>query len=565
MDQNKTKSFRDLYLQLYKVLSPERSFYYTSIIYGLGVSLLTLAIPISVQALVNTVTFGVLLQPLVVLSILLLSLLIFSGVLKALQTFIIEKFQQHFFARTASTIATNLLLADPLDLEKKNGVELTNRYFDVMTVKKSATLLITDGVAMVLQLLVGMILLAFYHPYFLIFDILLVVLILVVWRLFGKRAILTAIDESKQKYKVAGWLEEIARVNLLFKSDYSFDTAISKSDKVINNYLKERNKHFRLLFMQTVLLLLTYAVMSALILGLGGFLVIKQQLSLGQLVAAELVVTVIMSNFLKFSKYLEAFYDLIAATDKLYMFNDLKAIDLHSQECIPAENQMSLEFKNVFLTSDDTHTFCLNYKFEKGKNYKIRANSLSSRSVFTEMLYKICRPDTGEVYLGEVPYEKLGILNIKEKIAILERPTIFEGTIDENLRLHKPDITNAKINEVLEVVHLDINKYFKDGINTKLKPSGYPMWPSQVIRLELARAILSEPDIIVMTESFDQIELKRRQSILKYLSDKKITVILFTNRESKVQVFDHYLFLGFDGFVECDNEAKLLEKELHNE
>ena len=495
----------------------------------------------------------------------LLSLLIFSGVLKALQTFIIEKFQQHFFARTASTIATKLLLADPVDLEKNNGVELTNRYFDVMTVKKSATILITDGIAMILQLLVGMILLAFYHPYFLIFDLLLVILILAVWKLFGNRAILTAIDESKQKYKVAGWLEELARANLLFKSDFSFDTAISKSDQVINSFLSERNKHFKLLFMQTILLLLTYAVMSALILGLGGFLVIKQQLSLGQLVAAELVVTVIMSNFLKFSKYLEAFYDLIAATDKIYKFNDLKSINLHGEEDIPTHNQMNLEFKNVFLNNDDTHTFCLNYKFEKGKKYKIRASSLSSRSVFTGMLYKACRPDTGEIYLGEIPYEKLGILNIREKIAILESPTIFEGSIEENLKLYKPDISIAKINEVLEIVHLDINKYFKNGIKTQLKPSGYPMWSSQIIRLELARAILSEPEVIVVTELFDQIELKRRQSILKYLSDKKITVILFTNRESKVQVFDHYLFLGPEGFIQCNDESELLEKELHNE
>jgi putative ABC transport system ATP-binding protein len=306
------------------ILNPEYPFYISSIIYGIGVSVLTLAIPISVQSLVNTVAFGVLTQPLVVLSIVLLLLLLFSGVLNALQVYVIELFQRRFFARTTLEVTQKLLKSSHEFVYQQNAVEFTNRFFDVMTVQKSFTTLITGGVAVILQTLVGLILLAFYHPYFLVFDILLIISLYYIWALFWRDALGTAVVESKAKYKVASWLEEVARENLFFKSNSRMEYALKVSDKNVIHYLDSRSKHFKTVFYQTILLLGTYALMSSLILGLGGYLVIEGQLTLGQLVAAELVVTVILASFSKAGKFLESFYDLFAAIDKLSQFYDLK-------------------------------------------------------------------------------------------------------------------------------------------------------------------------------------------------------------------------------------------------
>ncbi|MDA8793697.1 ABC transporter transmembrane domain-containing protein, partial [Bacteriovoracaceae bacterium] len=311
-----------------KTLKPEASFYLTSVVYGIGVSILSLAIPISVQALVNTVSFGVLTQPIIILSFILLGLLILSGVLNAFQVYVIELFQRHFYTRVSTDITLKLLYSTPKELSKKNGVDLVNRYFDVMTVQKKIAILLTGGITIVLQTIVGLLLLAFYHPYFLIFDIIFIIMLWPVWSIYSKKAIIAATEESKSKYEMATWLEEIARINHFFKNTETKSFAIQRADQNIKSYLINRKKHFYYLFSQNVLLLIIYAVMSSFILGLGGLLVIKEELTVGQLVAAELIVTVILGSFSKFGKYLESIYDLIAATEKI---SSLYAIDQYKE------------------------------------------------------------------------------------------------------------------------------------------------------------------------------------------------------------------------------------------
>lgn len=560
---NKNYTYRELFFKVQKILGPENSFYITSIVYGVGVSLLTLAIPISIQALVNTVTFGVLLQPLVVLSILLLGLLIFSGFLKAIQTYVIEMFQQRFLARTSAQITQKLLYANPKELNDKNGLELTNRFFDIMTVKKSVTLLVNDGVAIFLQLIVGMTLIAIYHPYFLLFDILLTILLILTWKLFGKSAIDTAIKESGEKYKIAAWLEELSRVNLLFKSYQSLNEGFSKSDSAINEYLNKRNAHFKLVFYQTIFLLFVYAFLSALILGLGGFLVIKQQLSLGQLVAAELIVTIIMSNFLKFSKYLESFYDLVAAVDKLSVFDELSQIEDLNTNLV--SSKFDLKFQNVMFETISGNQININFNFEHGKKYQINCASLSTRSIFTDLTYKFSRQTRGDIILAEVSFDKLNIFDIKDKVCIVDTSDVVDGTIEENLKIFNQSATSSFINEVLEVVDLNIKNIFKDGIYTKINSSGSPLWSSQIKRLTLARAIIARPKVLILTETFDQIALNRRKTILDYLSKMDVTLILCTNKNFTSKIFDEYLYFDRDGIRSYLSEDKLVQEEFSSE
>jgi putative ABC transport system ATP-binding protein len=318
---------QEVWQKLLLVLRPERSFYFTTIIYSIGVSILSLGVPISVQALVNTVTFGVLLQPLVVLSFVLLALLVFSGALNALQYYIVEIFQRHIYTRITVDMTMKLLNVKFKDLERQNSTKLINRYFDVMTIQKSVTTLLTGGIDIILQTFVGLLLLAFYHPYFLAFDFVLVIFLWLSWVLFWKRAVQTAVYESKSKYEVASWLEEMSRLNLFFKTEKRKRYALEKADTKVLDYIENRTRHFKYSFMQNITLLATYAFMSAFVLGLGGFLVIEGELTIGQLVAAELVVTVILYNFAKSGKYLLSFYDLYAAVDKISVFYDLKSED----------------------------------------------------------------------------------------------------------------------------------------------------------------------------------------------------------------------------------------------
>lgn len=537
------KEEKTLLKKIIFILKPETSFFVVSIIYGLVASLLTLAIPISVQSLVNTVSFGVLIQPIIVLSLLLLSLLIVSGTLNALQIYIIELFQRRFYARIITEVSQKILKSNVKDLERKNGVELINRYFDLMTIQKSATTLVSGGIAVILQTLAGLILLALYHPYFLIFDVILIVLIFFTFAIFTKKAVYTANMESKAKYNTAAWLEELARENLYFKTKNRRQQAYLESDKLINNYLNYREKHFTQVFSQKIFLLVIYAIMSAFILGLGGILVIKGQLSIGQLVAAELVMTIILASFSKASKYLEAFYDLHAATEKVSMFYSLEE-EAQSKTLENIELPIkSVSFENIEV-EEKLFPACFNKKFETSKFYYIHAKYSSTRLTFIELIQALEPPSKGSILLNEQPFNTLDKTDVRDHIAVIDKPHVFNATIKENLIFGLDDISLSQIREALEVVGLDsIETSFPDGFDTMLKSTGQPLWKSQLIRITIARAIIARPQFIVLGSEFDEISDEVKDNILQYFKSKKIGLILFSSTLYANFQFDEYLLL----------------------
>jgi putative ABC transport system ATP-binding protein len=547
-------SYAEIRQKLKLVLGSENQFYIVTFVYGLGVGVLTLAIPISVQSLVNTVSSNVLIQPLVVLSLLLLSLLIFSGILKAFQTYIIESFQRRFYARTSSEISVKILNASYSQTNERNAVELMNRYFDVMTVQKTVAKLLTDGVSLILKTVVGLLLLAFYHPYFLVFDVLLVILIALVWKIYGKAAIKSAIYESKAKYQVASWLEELARANFFFKTDSKKKRALKKSDDLIHNYLNKRESHFKKLFSQKIFLLIIYAFMSALVLGLGGYLVINGELSLGQLVAAELIVTVILSSLSNSAKYLESFYDLYAAVDKISSFHGLTpetSVLLSNKEPLIGGD---LNFDSVRVNNGKSNLF-YDFNFKAGSTYIIESKVYSSKQFFLSLIQQIEHPHEGEIKLGNQVFGSLSPIILRDEVHVITKTLTFEGSIRENLSWGKDNIKDSELTLALQNTYLgeSLNS-FEDGLDTLLLPSGYPFWSSQLFRFEIARALINKPKILVLTEVFDQIEDKRILSMMKELQKLDITIIYVTNKNLNNMLYEEKLILDERGLSRYEDE-----------
>ncbi len=549
---------KSLLTKIIYILKPETSFFVVSIIYGLVASLLTLAIPISVQSLVNTVSFGVLIQPIIVLSILLLSLLIVSGSLNALQIYVIELFQRRFYVRMISEFSQKLLKSDVRNLQEQNGVELVNRYFDLMTIQKSVTTLVSGGMAIILQTIAGLILLALYHPYFLIFDFILIVLIFFAFAIFTKKAVYSANMESKAKYKTAAWLEEIARENLYFKTDKRRKQAFTQSDSLINNYLHHREKHFSQVFSQKIFLLIIYAFMSAFILGLGGVLVIQGQLSIGQLVAAELVTTIILASFSKASKYLEAFYDLHAATEKVYQFYELEeeVVSTTSEKIqLPIK---TLNFENIEI--NNIQSPCrFNQKFDSDKFYYVHAQYSSTRQTFFEILQILRSPTKGTFYLNEQPVNTLNSTEVRDHLIVVDKPSVFTASLKDNLIFGLKDVSLSRIREALEVVGLEsLEKNLLNGLDTMLQTAGRPLWDSQLIRLSIARAILSKPEFMILGPEFDHIGDKPKQKILEYFRTQNIGFILFSSSLYPSFQFSEYYALTENGFKQEQNLEAML-------
>ena len=265
--------------RLLSLLRAESSDVWVIVIFALVSGLLTMTTPLAVEALVNTVAFGRFLQPVIVLSLMLLTFLIFQAALKAIQTVVVEIIQRRLFARVAAELSFRLPRTRVEALDGKYAPELVNRFFDIVIVQKISAQLLLDGITLVLTVAVGMTVLAFYHPYLLAFDIVLILAILLTMFVLGHGAVKTSIKESKTKYAMAAWLEDLARCRTTFRYDGAAEFAMERSDQLIYNYLMARKKHFKVLIRQIIFMLLLQALASTALLAIGGWLVISGQLS----------------------------------------------------------------------------------------------------------------------------------------------------------------------------------------------------------------------------------------------------------------------------------------------
>ena len=315
-------SVRTLYPFLKRILHGEKRDIAIIAVYSVLTSLLGLVVPLSSQAIINSVALGVYNQQLVVLCLIVFVALCVLAFLTVFERYLIDMIQRRIFVSASFDIVYRLPLITQAALREQYGPELVNRFFDVMTIQKSLGKFFLDGINSFLILLTGLLLLGVYHPFFLLYDFLFLLFIPVLIFVLGRGGVAAAIKVSKKKYATASWLEDVARNQLAFKmlgaSNYSFD----RIDEVSTQYVEQRHKHFRIIARQVFGSYVFRALATVGVLGLGGILVIEQQISLGQLVAAEIVIILILGALEKIVDQLDSYYDLVAALDKLSMITD---------------------------------------------------------------------------------------------------------------------------------------------------------------------------------------------------------------------------------------------------
>ena len=309
-----------VYYFIRAILAPESNYYLLAIIYGMGISLLSLATPVSVQMLINTVANTGLTTPLVVLSLTLFALLAIASALNAMRIYLMDLFARRFYARMVAEISLRTLYAVNPYFEDHGQGALFNRYFDIIIVHKTLPYIVVSGFTVVLQVLAGFVLVSFYHPFFMVFSLLCGLAVWLIWSFLGRRAVASAVELSHRKHAVAEWLEALGASNGFFKSARQIDEALERTEAQSRHYIEQHQRHFNNYFIQTLLFLLVYSLASALLLGIGGWLVTQGQLSLGQLVAAELVLSVAFFGISQLGIYVTYFYDLCGAIDELSMF-----------------------------------------------------------------------------------------------------------------------------------------------------------------------------------------------------------------------------------------------------
>jgi len=493
---------RALFARLAALLRPDRADLWSVVIFAAVIGALTLAVPIAVQTLVNTVAFGGLIQPVVVLALLLLGGLAFAAVLTGLQAYVAECIQRRLFVRVTADLAHRLprVRADAWD--ERHGPELVNRFFDVVTVQKQGATLLLDGIAVALQTGVGLLVLSFYHPAMLAFSVLLVAGIAAVVFGLGRGGVATAVEESAAKYALAGWLEELARHPDTFRGGAGLGHALERADAFAREWVLARRRHYRVVLRQLAGALGLQVVASAVVLGLGGGLVISGQLTLGQLVASELIVTAIVAAFAKLGKHLEGFYDLLAAVHKLGMLFDLPLERRGGDAYEPAERGAAVELRGVTIEHADREVVRrLSMAIAPGERVALVGPAGSGKSSVLDLLYGLRQPADGYVLLDGHDLRDLELDALRADIAWVRGSDVFEGSILDNVRVGRSDVSTAQVRHALEAVGLlhDVSS-LPGGLGTCLSPTGLPLSHGQQSRLVLARAIAARPRLLLLDD-----------------------------------------------------------------
>jgi ABC-type bacteriocin/lantibiotic exporter with double-glycine peptidase domain len=537
------------YRRLARLLKPDRRDLLAIAAFAVAIGILQLATPVAVQALVNFVALGGAIQPVLIVALLLFVGLGFAATLTAVQAWIVEILQRRVFVRMVADLSARLPRVKLEALDKVYGPELLNRFFDIITLQKVGSYLLLDGLALLLSVLVGLVLLAFYHPVLLAFDIVLVAVIALVVLLPIRRGMATAIEESDAKYRTQAWLEEIGRNPLLFKSAGAQHWVLEVSDRLAGTYVARRARHYRVMLGQTIGALGLQVVASTALLAVGGILVIQGDLSLGQLVAAEIIVSLVVNAVAKMGKHLESFYDLMASTQKIGKLLDLPVEPRAGEHHAPARSAggAALRVRNLACTRGKATILAgLSFELGPGECLCVSGPSGSGKSTLVQHLWGLRRQSAGSIQLDGRDLRELSLESLRRAVGVASPVEVVQASVHENVRLGRPFVSDEDVRAALEEVGLlDELGELPEGSATELGSTGQPLSEGQIRRLLVARAIAGDPRLLVVEDLLDQLSEPRRSRVLDALfaRDGRWTLVVVSNSDDVRRRCDRVLHL----------------------
>jgi putative ABC transport system ATP-binding protein len=453
-------------------------------------------------------------------------------------------------------------------MEPINRSELMNRYFDIIMVQKNVPYLLVGGFSLILQCSVGLVLVSFYHPFLLAFNLAFAATIWLIWRIWGAKAIHAALDLSAAKYRTVHFLEEMARQNQHFKSRRYMDGALERAAGLIESYIRQRRRYFGYSFRQDISFLTLYALASALLLGIGGSLVVQQQLTLGQLVGAELVLSVVFLGFVKFGQYLKIFYELCASVEELSNFYRLPVESLSGpslRKTAPDVPELRLEAMTSPFRGEH---FSLSASFEAGNKYLLSPANGQLEPWLFPLLHRYHTPEAGRILLGGVDSMDYHPHYWREIVQVVDHAMLLEMPIADYLRLANPEASMTELHQALALVELDsLIARLPDGLATELHPFGHPLTEQEAFRLRLVAALLQNPSLLVIGARMDAQPPALRRRILARLNHIPGLTLLYVTHQPELMDaaagFSAYGLLDpHGGTLQPQPDSKALAKAL---
>ena len=538
--------------RLFKLLSADKKDIFFVYVYAALIGLVSLTLPLGIQAAVELISGGVVFSSVYLLIGLIIIGTLGTGILQVLQITIVEFLQRRVFTKSAFEFAFRVPRIKMESVLNMHMPELMNRFFDVLTLQKGLPKILIDLSTGIIQILFGLLLLAFYHPFFIVFGLGLLGLLFLIFFFTGPKGLRSSIKESKYKYKVVYWLEEMARTLYSFKLAGNTILPLRKTDYLVNNYLENRSSHFKILISQYSFILLFKAIITGGLLILGTILVIQREITLGQFVASEVIIILVLASVEKIIMYMDVVYDMLTAVDKISHVTDLPlensgGIDIPE---IQLKDGYEVVMENVSYTYPGSKTPSLkdiSLNIDKGNSLCISGGSGTGKTTLTNIIAGIHQSYSGIMTYNGYSLRDLDATFIRDRIGKnVSQEDIFEGTILENILVGKPtsDIKNA-LDAIDDVGLKDEINRLEDGLNTEMLAGGKGFSSSFVNKLVLARCLAKRPAMLILNDFFNNFSKRERLELIELVTNPKRnwTLIVVSNDPLVMVACDNVLYL----------------------
>lgn len=525
--------------RLLSLMKLEQKDIYKILLYAAFAGLVGLSLPLGVQAVINLVVGGQFNASIIILISLVLLGVIFQGIIRYMQLRIAEDLQQRIYTRSSFELIYRFPRIQSQALDGHYPPELANRFFDTMVIQKGLPKALIDFSAALLQIIFGLILLSFYHPFFIFFGIFLVILLYVVFQFSVPKGIQTSLMESKMKYKTAHWIEEVARNFESFKVKDSHKLSTKKNDELVLKYLEARENHFSILRLQFFKMIGFKTLVTAALLIIGGLLVINQQMNIGQFVAAEIVILLMINSVEKLILGLENVYDILTSIEKIGQVTDFPLDKDSSNKPFKSSDEFNIELLRLSVEYSNSGKKILdqiNLTIKPKENLLITGSSGSGKTTLLKVIAGLVNRTEGQILVNDINLDNVNNQHYRSFIGfVFPNNSPFDGTIRENMTFNNPNISEDKIREVCEI--LGIDKFVKNlpkGLDSHISTDGKQLSYTMSRKIVIARALIIDPKILILKDPLDEFDKSEIKAITNYIFDPKHNWTVIVASKNKI-------------------------------
>jgi ATP-binding cassette, subfamily B, bacterial len=521
--------------RLFQVIKLERKEISSVYLYAILAGILQLTVPLAVQAIINFVLAGRISTSIVVLIFMVVASVFFAGLLQVNQMKIIEKVQQRLFARYSFEFAWRIPKLDLKSVDHIYLPEFVNRFFDTIVLEKSLSKLLLDIPAATIQVLFGLILLSLYANVFILFSLLTLFILFLVIRFTYKRGLATSLQESEDKYAVAGWLEEIARVTKSFHFSRSSTLPVDKTDKLVSGYIHSRTSHFKVLLTQYWAMVGFKLIITASMLIVGAVLLVGNEINVGQFAAAEIVILLVLSSVEKLISSLDKMYDILTSVEKLGKIID-KPLEAEGTLQLKKEPKgLSVTMRDLSFSYQHDIPILQNISFEAkaGEKICITGSNGSGKSTLLKLLTGAYSDFKGSININQVPVGNYQPDSLRGEMGIFfHQQDLFKGSLYENITLGDTNITTEQIIQIASKIGIaDFIQSTRNGFDTEIDTTGKRLSSVVIRKILLLRALIAEPQLLLLEEPWQGFDEQSTQKIKQYLLHEipNTTVLVISN------------------------------------